>query len=282
MRTVFYDEIVKKIKNEVININCKPSQHLLDLYEKGIHNETDGRSKNILCILKENSLIASEKMIPICQDTGTLVALVYLGKDIKLDKGFLLDAICQGVSEGYKDGYLRKSIVNNPIERINTNNNLPPVVHTFITNDDQLTIIIMAKGAGSENMSSLKMMAPSSGIDGIREFVIDTVRKAGPNPCPPISLGIGIGSNFEGVALLAKQALVKDLISDKLSYHNDYEILENEILDELNNLNIGPQGFGGKTGVFEVKILMEPCHIASLPVAVNINCHVLRHARIEF
>ena len=282
MKIVLYEDIVKKIKNEVISINCNPSKHLLDLYDKGIESEDNPISKNILKTLKDNSLLAGKNQIPICQDTGTLVVLLYIGKNISLDKGFIYNAIYDGVEAGYKDGYLRKSIVKNPIDRVNTGNNLPPVIHTFITDDDKLSIIIMSKGAGSENMSRLKMLAPGEGMEGIKNFVINAVKEAGPNPCPPITVGIGIGSNFEGVALLAKKALVKDLILDKLENDNDYKDLENEFNEELNKLNIGPQGFGGKTSVFEVKILMEPCHIASLPVGININCHVIRHARIDF
>lgn len=282
MRKVLYEDIVKKIKDEVININCTPSKHLLELYDKGIEAEDKAISKNILEILKENSILAGEKQIPICQDTGTLVVLLYIGRDITLDEGFIYQAIYDGVEAGYRDGYLRKSIVKNPLERVNTGNNLPPVIHTFITDDDMLSIIIMAKGAGSENMSKLKMLAPSEGKEGIKKFLLDTVREAGPNACPPITVGVGIGSNFEGVALLAKKALVKDLLKDKVEDYNSYLNLEDELKNELNKLNIGPQGFGGKTSVFEVKILMEPCHIASLPVGININCHVIRHARIDF
>lgn len=282
MRIILYENIVKKIKDEVININCTPSKHLLELYNKGIDAEDTAISKNILKILKENSLLASRKQIPICQDTGTLVVLLYIGSGISLDHGFIYQAIRDGVEAGYKDGYLRKSIVKNPLERINTGNNLPPIIHTFITDDDNLSVIIMAKGAGSENMSKLKMLSPSEGKEGIKKFLLDTVMEAGPNPCPPITVGVGIGSNFEGVSLLAKKALVKDLLKDKVTDNNIYSDLENEFKDELNKLNIGPQGFGGKTSVFEVKILMEPCHMASLPVGVNINCHVIRHARIDF
>lgn len=281
MRTIKYEEIVNTLKEKVIDINYSPSKHLLNLYDKGIESENRDISKNILKTLKDNSLIARDKKIPICQDTGTLVVFLYMGKDVSLDRGFINDAIYEGVEKGYQEGYLRKSIVKNPLDRVNTGNNLPPVIHTFLRDDDKLSLVIMAKGGGSENMSALKMLAPAEGIEGIKKFVIETVRNAGPNPCPPISVGLGIGSNFEGVALLAKKALVKDLIPD-LVEDISYDSLEKELEEELNKLNIGPQGFGGKTSVFEVKVLMEPCHIASLPVGININCHVIRHERIDF
>lgn len=280
MRKIQYDEIVRMLRDEVIRINCVPDSHLLDLYDKSINSETSPVSKSVLETLKENALIAGERLIPICQDTGTLVCFVELGVEVEIVGGFLYDAISDGVEAGYRDGYLRKSIVGHPISRKNTGNNLPPVIHTELRKGDRMTLTIMAKGAGSENMSALKMLAPSDGIEGVKAFVIDTVKKAGPNPCPPITVGVGIGANFEGVALLAKKALVKDL--------GDYppdeicSVLEQELQVELNQLGIGAQGFGGSTSVFEVRALAAPCHIASLPVAVNINCHVIRHKKMEF
>ena len=280
MRKIKYDEIVARLREEVIRINCVPDSHLLDLYDRSIASETSKVSRGVLETLKENALIAGERMIPICQDTGTLVCFVELGVGVEVEGGFLYDAISDGVEAGYRDGYLRKSIVGHPISRVNTGNNLPPVIHTELKKDDRLTLTIMAKGAGSENMSALRMLAPSDGIEGVRRFVIETVKKAGPNPCPPITVGVGIGGNFEGVAMLAKKALVKDLGD----YPED-EIcrdLDQDLQGELNRLGIGAQGFGGSTSVFEVRALAAPCHIASLPVAVNINCHVIRHKKIEF
>lgn len=280
MRKIPYSEIVGRVREECIRINCVADSHLLSLYDRSIASETSETGRGVLKTLKENALIAGERMVPICQDTGTLVCFVELGTGVEIQGGFLNDAISDGVEQGYRDGYLRKSIVSHPIERKNTGTNLPPVIHTELRNDDRLSLTIMAKGAGSENMSALRMMAPSEGIEGVRRFVVETVMKAGPNPCPPITVGIGIGSNFEGVALLAKKALVKDLgdwPADPVC-----EQLERDLMIELNQLGIGPQGFGGSTSVFEVRALAEPCHIASLPVAVNINCHVLRHKKIEF
>lgn len=280
MKNIKFKTIVKSIRDSVIEINCTPSPELLNMYDLSINNEDNLLSKKVLASLKENALIASERMIPICQDTGTAVLFVEYGTGINIDGGFINDAIYEGVRLGYEEGFLRKSIVENPLVRKNTGNNLPPIIHTQLVEGDILNIIVLAKGAGSENMSSLKMMAPSDGLEGIKKFVLETVKNAGSNPCPPITVGIGIGSNFEGVALLAKKALVKDLFI----IPNDSKIMEIEadLKLKLNELNIGPQGFGGKTSVFDVSVLMEPCHIASMPVAININCHVIRHKKIVF
>lgn len=280
MKNIKYVDIVKVIRDSVIEINCVPSSELLSKYNYSIEIEDNLLSKKVLCSLKENALIAKERMIPICQDTGTAVFFVEYGTDISIEGGFIYDAIYEGVRLGYQEGFLRKSIVDNPLIRKNTGNNLPPIIHTKLIKGDTLNIIVLAKGAGSENMSSLKMLAPSDGLEGIKKFVLETVIKAGPNPCPPITVGVGVGSNFEGVALLAKKALVKDLFDTD---ENDLiKEIESDLKLKLNELNIGPQGFGGKTSVFDVSVLMEPCHIASMPVAVNINCHVIRHKKIVF
>jgi fumarate hydratase subunit alpha len=280
MKNINFDDLVKVVRDSVIEINCVPSTELLNKYDCSIENEDNILSKKVLSSLKENALIAKDRMIPICQDTGTAVFFVEYGTDIKIDGGFIYDAIYEGVRLGYEEGFLRKSIVENPIVRKNTGNNLPPIIHTQLIEGDVLNIVVLAKGAGSENMSSIKMMAPSEGLEGIKKFVIETVKNAGSNPCPPITVGIGIGSNFEGVALLSKKALVKDL----LEIPDDPKIteIETDLKLKLNELNIGPQGFGGRTSVFDVSVLMEPCHIASMPVAININCHVIRHKKIIF
>lgn len=280
MKVINYKDLVKSIRDSVIEINCIPSQELLKKYDLGISNEDNLLSKKVLSSLKENAIIAGKRMIPICQDTGTAVLFVEYGTGIIIEGGFINDAIFEGVRLGYEEGFLRKSIVENPLTRNNTGNNLPPIIHTNVIDGDILNIVILAKGAGSENMSALKMMTPSDGLEGIKKFVLETVRNAGSNPCPPITVGVGIGSNFEGVALLAKKALVKDLFE----IPNDSKIMEIEedLKLKLNELNIGPQGFGGKTSVFNVSVLMEPCHIASMPVAININCHVIRHKKIVF
>ena len=280
MKNISYENLVDIIKESVIEINCVPSKELLEKYELGMENEDSPLSKKVLESLKENALIARDKMVPICQDTGTAVFFVEYGTEVIVDGGFIYDAIYEGVRLGYQEGFLRKSIVDNPLTRKNTGNNLPPIIHTKLVKGDSLNIVVLAKGAGSENMSALKMMMPSDGLDGIKKFVLETVKNAGYNPCPPITVGVGVGSNFEGVALLAKKALVKDLFATA----DDESILEIEadLKKKLNELNIGPQGFGGKTSVFDVSVLMEPCHIASMPVAININCHVIRHKKIVF
>ena len=279
MKKIYYNDIVDKIKNACIDINYNAGKELLEAYDKSIQNENDA-GKVILSILKDNALLAHNKQVPICQDTGTAVVFVTLGSNVLIKNGFLNDAIFEGVKKGYMEGYLRKSIVNNPIKRHNSGNNLPPIIHTELVKGDIFMIDVVAKGGGSENMSALKMLTPADGMDGIKSFVIDTVKKAGANSCPPIIVGIGIGSNFEGVALLAKKALLEPF--NFYNTNKELSDMEKELEEKLNNLGIGPQGLGGKTTVFKVHSLMEPCHIASLPVAVNINCHVSRHTRIIF
>ncbi|MDD2370784.1 MAG: fumarate hydratase [Firmicutes bacterium] len=280
MKRISFNNIVNSIKDSVIEINCVASKELLNKYDTGIMRENNELSKKVLINLKQNAIIAKEKMIPICQDTGTAVLFLEIGTEVVIDGGFIYDAIYEGVKLGYQEGYLRKSIVDNPLSRNNTGNNLPPIIHTKLVEGDTLSIVLLAKGAGSENMSAIKMMAPSEGINGIEKFVLETVKNAGSNPCPPITVGVGIGSNFEGVALLAKKALVKEFF--EIPEDPNITKIEKDLKEKLNLLNIGPQGFGGKTSVFDVAILMEPCHIASLPVAVNINCHVIRHKKLVF
>ncbi len=280
MKKISYNKIINSIRDSIIEINCVPSSELLNKYVSAIENEDNELSKKVLRNLKENAIIAQENMIPICQDTGTAVVFLNIGTEVVIEGGYINEAIFEGVRLGYQEGYLRKSIVGNPISRINTGDNLPPIIHTNILKGDIFNIIILAKGAGSENMSALKMMSPSDGLEGIKNFVVQTVKNAGANPCPPITVGVGIGSNFEGVALLAKRALIKDILD--IPVDNSITAIETDIKNKLNSLNIGPQGFGGKTSVFDVAILMEPCHIASLPVAININCHVIRHKKIIF
>lgn len=279
MKKIQYDNIVEKIKNACIDINYNASSELLEAYTKSIQNENNS-GKIVLSILKDNAILAHSKQIPICQDTGTVVIFVTLGSNVIIENGFLNDAIFKGVEKGYMEGYLRKSIVDNPITRHNSGNNLPPIIHIELVKGDTFVIDVSAKGGGSENMSALKMLAPADGMNGIKNFVIETVKKAGANSCPPIIVGIGIGSNFEGVALLAKKALLEPFNS----YNPSKELsnMEKELEKKINKLGIGPQGLGGKTTVFKVHSLMAPCHIASLPVAVNINCHVIRHAKIIF
>jgi fumarate hydratase subunit alpha len=226
----------------------------------------------------ENACIAAENKVPICQDTGVAVVFLELGQDLRIEGGDLYEAINQGVRKGYLDGYLRKSIVNHPLLRINTGDNTPAVIHLKLVAGDNLKITVAPKGGGSENMSGIKMLKPSAGVEGVKEFVIETIATAGADPCPPIIVGIGIGGNFEKCALLAKEALLREV--GKPSKIPDIALLEMELLHDINSLGIGPQGLGGIITALAVNIEIYPCHIASLPVAVNINCHAARHKEV--
>jgi len=245
---------------------------------QAIEQETSPLAKEVLMDLQENWEIASHEQAPICQDTGTAVVFIEIGQDVRIEGGYLYDAINQGVREGYCEGYLRKSMVRHPFFRENTGDNTPAIIHTEIVPGNKLKITVAPKGGGSENMSALKMLTPASGLNGVKQFVLDTVKKAGPNACPPIIVGVAVGGNFEKVALLAKKALLRPL--GQLNPDPYLAQIEKELLEEINNTGIGPQGFGGRTTALAVNLEVFPCHIASLPVAVNINCHVSRHKTI--
>jgi len=250
-------------------------EDVLCSFQKALDEEISLTGKDILSQLLTNAGIASENQVPMCQDTGVAVVFLELGQDACISGGNIYDAVNEGVRKGYTEGYLRKSIVSHPLERKNTGDNTPAVIHTTIVPGDSLKITVAPKGGGSENMSGIKMLKPSEGVDGVKKFVLDTVRAAGPNPCPPIVLGIGIGGTFEKAALLAKEALLRPL--GQPSNLPDIAELEKEMLELVNSIGIGPQGLGGKTTALAVHIKVHPCHIASLPVAVNINCHSARH-----
>ena len=237
--------------------------------------ESWGPAKEVLQIIEKNIEIAEQGVFPLCQDTGMACVFVDLGQDVHV-QGSLMDAVREGVSQGYVRGYLRKSMVADPLRRTNTGDNTPPMVHVRMVEGDRLTLTVAPKGAGSENMSRLAMLTPGQGVAGVRRFVMETVKLAGANPCPPMILGIGIGGNFETVALLAKEALLEPL--DRVHPDPFYANLEQELLAEVNASGIGPQGLGGDTTCLSVKIRALPCHIASLPVAVNVSCHATRHA----
>ncbi len=234
-------------------------------------------AKNILKQLIDNAEIAQQTQTPICQDTGMTWVLVELGQDVHLDGMLLEDAVNEGVRRGYTNGYLRKSVVEDPLRRVNTLDNTPALLQVEIVPGDKMKITLAPKGFGSENMSQLKMLTPSAGAQGVKDFVVETVRQAGGNPCPPIVVGVGIGGSFDRVALLAKKALMLPL--DQPNPDPYYAEMEQELLTRINELGIGPQGFGGQTTALAVKILTYPTHIAGLPVAVNINCHVARHVQ---
>lgn len=248
---------------------------VIEALEKSMEEEISPTGKDIFSQIILNAGIASQNLVPMCQDTGYAVIFLEVGQDLRITGGNIDDAINEGVRKGYTEGFLRKSIVDHPLKRNNTGDNTPAVIHTKIVKGDTLKITVAPKGGGSENMSALKMLKPAEGIEGVKHFVIETVKSAGPNPCPPIVVGIGIGGTFEKCALLAKKALLREL--GKPSIMADIADFERNLLSEINNLGIGPQGFGGKITALAVHVEIYPCHIASLPVAVNINCHASRH-----
>jgi len=251
---------------------------VLAAFEKGLKEEVSPTGKDIFNQLIENANIAREESVPMCQDTGFAVVFLDIGQDVHIAGGDLYEAVNEGVRRGYQEGYLRKSILGHPLERKNTGDNTPAVIHTRIVPGDKLKITIAPKGGGSENMSGLKMLKPAEGVAGVKKFVLETVSAAGPNPCPPIVVGVGIGGTFEKAALLAKEALLRPI--DQKSSLPDIAKLEEELLEEINKLGIGPQGLGGRVTALAVHVEIFSVHLASLPVAVNINCHAARHKSI--
>jgi fumarate hydratase subunit alpha len=274
MRQIEVAQVTRAVKEAAIAASYEPEEDLLRALARGAEAEESESGREIFRQLLENARIASEERIPMCQDCGLAVVFVELGQDVHLVGGNLEEAIQEGVRQGYGEGYLRKSLCH-PLTRANTGDNTPAVIHTEIVPGDRLKLIVVPKGGGSENMSRLYMLKPAEGLAGIKEKVVATVQEAGPNPCPPIIVGVGIGGTFERAALLAKKALLRELGLP----HADPEIagLERQLLKEINDLGIGPQGLGGRITALAVNVLMQPCHIASLPVAVNIQCHSSRH-----
>jgi len=270
----------KKIEQEVEKLYTKANYNLPKDVEQAlkgsVKKETSKIAKNVLNVLIENAGIAKNELIPICQDTGLAIVFAEIGQDVHVVGGDLKEAINNGIKNAVKKAFLRASVVGDPFDRINTKDNTPAIVHTDIVPGSRIKISVMAKGAGSENMSALKMLKPSDGMPGAIDFVLETVKNAGPNPCPPIVVGIGIGGNFEKSAYLAKRSLLRRLGAK--NQKKDIARLEKTLLDRINTLKIGPSGFGGKTTCLAVNIETLPCHIASLPVAVNIECHAHRHA----
>jgi fumarate hydratase subunit alpha len=270
-----YQKVVDTVAKLCIDANCLIGDDIINAFKNGLKIEESPTGKEILNQLIENAEISKKEMIPACQDTGFAVVFLELGSGVKINGGELFDAINAGVSKGYKEGYLRKSIVSDPLRRKNTGDNTPAVIHTEIVPGDSLKIIVAPKGGGSENMSEVKMLTPAAGAEGIKNFVVDRVLRSKANPCPPVLVGVGIGGTFEKVAYLAKKALLRDIGS----VHPDpfYAEMEKDLLERINKTGIGPQGFGGRLTALAVFIETYPCHIASLPAAVNINCHVARH-----
>lgn len=275
IRTIRAEEITKNIKEMCIEANHVLSKDMEEVFLQSAEKEKSALGKQILCQLKENLSIAREDLIPICQDTGMAVIFLKIGQDVHIEGASLADAVNQGVSEGYTQGYLRKSVVE-PIERINTKDNTPAVIHYEITQGEQIDITVAPKGFGSENMSRIFMLKPADGLEGVKESILTAVKEAGPNACPPMVVGVGIGGTFEKCAQMAKHALTRDL-NEKPSVPYVKE-LETEMLDKINKLGIGPGGLGGTVTALAVNIETYPTHIAGLPVAVNICCHVNRHA----
>jgi fumarate hydratase subunit alpha len=276
MREIHVDSITGVVERLCIESNYYLPQDVKKALEDAVEKEESPLGREILLDILKNQEIASCKNMPICQDTGLAVVFIELGQDVRLVGGDLNEAIDEGVRRGYKNGYLRKSSVDDPFMiRKNKGDNTPAIIHTTIVKGDKVKIVLAPKGGGSENMSALAMLKPSDGVEGIKKFVLDTVDKAGSNPCPPIIVGIGIGGTIEKTALIAKKALLRTI-----GEHNtdpNAAKLEKELLEQINNLGIGPQGFGGRITALAVNIETFPAHIASMPVAVNIQCHVARH-----
>lgn len=276
MREVNVSIITDNIKEMCIEANHFLTDDMKNVFENAVKNEESALGKQVLGQLEENLKIAGEDMIPICQDTGMAVVFINVGQDVHLTGGDITDAINEGVRRGYVDGYLRKSVVKDPIYRENTKDNTPAVIHFNIVPGDKIDITVAPKGFGSENMSRVFMLKPADGIEGVKEAILTAVKDAGPNACPPMVVGVGIGGTFEKCAYLAKKALTRDLNEESpVEYVRD---LEKEMLEKINKLGIGPGGLGGTRTALAINIETYPTHIAGLPVAVNICCHVNRHS----
>lgn len=278
MKEITYTEVVEAVTKMCKDANYHLGEDVLNAFHQAVSTEKSESGKDILNQLIENADIASTDFVPMCQDTGTAVFIVELGQSCHITGGKLTDAINEGVRQGYGEGYLRSSVVKDPFNRKNTNDNTPAVLHFELVEGDALKIHMTAKGGGAENMSDLKMLKPSDGLEGIKKYILDIVRVAGPNACPPLVVGVGIGGNFERCAYLAKKSLFRPIgehNADPYVY-----LLEKELIEDINKLGIGPQGMGGSTTALDVKIEVESCHIASLPVAVNLNCHASRHKEV--
>ena len=276
MRTIQTTDITENIRQMCIEANHYLSDDMKQVFNKAVDNEESPLGRQVLEQLKENLEIASSDMIPICQDTGMAVIFMNVGQEVHFEGGSITDAVNEGVSQGYTEGYLRKSVVGDPIIRENTKDNTPAVVYYDIVPGDKVEITVAPKGFGSENMSRIFMLKPADGIEGVKEAILTAVKDAGPNACPPMVVGVGIGGTFEKCAQLAKKALTRDLnCKSDIQYVND---LEEEMLEKINRLGIGPGGLGGTQTALAVNIETYPTHIAGLPVAVNICCHVNRHA----
>lgn len=278
MRDIHVSSVTDAVKKLCMDANWNLEPDMLRAFDRALTTERSPAGKQVLQILKDNAEKARTKRIPYCQDTGFVVCFVELGQDVHVSGGGLYDAINEGVRQGYKEGYLRASIVKSPFDRVNTGDNTPAVIHVDVVPGAELKIMIMAKGGGCENRSKYKMLTPAEGIQGVKEFIIECVKTAGPDACPPLILGVGIGGTFEKAAINSKKALFRELGSPNADPAID--ALEKELLDRANRLGIGPQGYGGDTTSFGIHIVTFPCHITSLPVAVTIECHAHRHKEV--
>lgn len=279
MREIHVSKITEAVSRLCIESNYYLPEDILKRFEEAKNAETFQIANDILDILLKNADIAKSEKMPMCQDTGMTVIFIEMGQDVHIVGGSLEAAINEGVKKGYQEGYLRKSVVGDPLERINTKDNTPAVIYYEIIEGDSFKIIVAPKGFGSENMSQIKMLMPYEGTEGIKDFVLKVVKEAGPNPCPPIVVGVGIGGTFEKAAFLAKKALLRS--TEHRNENEFYAKMEKDLLDEINRLGIGPQGFGGTTTALALNIEFFATHIAGLPVAVNISCHATRHAEAQ-
>lgn len=277
MRYIKREIIVETVERMCIEACYNIEDDVLEALQNSFKKEKSPIGKDVLNQIIENDLIAKNNSVPMCQDTGVVVVFLEIGNEVQIDYD-IYEAINEGVRNGYKHGYLRKSVVRHPLDRVNTNDNTPAVIHTKLISGDKINLLIAPKGAGSENMSLVKMLTPADGIEGVKKLVIDTVFNAKGKPCPPIIVGVGIGGTFEKSALIAKEAVMRpiyDKSNDPIARQ-----LEEELLEEINKLGIGPLGFGGTQTALAVKVNVYPCHIASLPVAINIQCHAARHKKV--
>ena len=280
IRKISCTEITAAVKKLYMDMNYYIGDDIMSALETAHSSEESEIGKSVLSQLIENNKIAAAEEVPICQDTGMAVLFIEYGERIVIEDGSFEQAVQEGVRRAYTDGYLRKSVVDDPVfDRVNTKDNTPAIIHTKIVGGDKIKFTVGGKGFGSENMSAIKMLTPSYGVEGVKEFILDTVRKAGPNPCPPIVVGVGIGGTFERCAQLAKKATFRRI--DTSNPDPRYAEMERELLESINKMGFGPAGLGGKTTAIAVNIETSPTHIAGMPVAVNICCHAARHASAE-
>jgi len=278
MREISTETVIAAVRTLSMDAATDLGEDVLAAVAKAKMVEESPVGRDILEQIEQNAQIARDEKAPMCQDTGYAVLFVDIGQDVHIDGGDFYDAVNEGIRRGYKDGYLRKSVLSDPIERKNTGDNTPAIIHTTIVPGDKLKIVMAPKGGGSENMSEVKMMKPSDGIEGVKEFVVDRVLRSGGKPCPPVIIGVGIGGTFEKCAMIAKKALLREVgVRHSNKFYADLEL---ELLEKINKLGVGPQGLGGTTTALDVHVEVHPCHIASLPVAVNTQCHAARHKKV--